>query len=62
MIKAKRKRRKTSKDNGKETMPRIKNERVLGGNTINNKLVKKSSSKSHAGKESIHTITHQPKH
>ena len=62
MIKEKRKRRKTSEDNGKEIMPRIKNERILGGNTINNELVKESSSKSHTGKESMHTTTHQPKH
>ena len=43
-------------------MPRIKNERVLGSNTIINKLVKESSSKSHAGKESMHTTTHQTQH
>ena len=49
MITTKEKRRKTSEDNGKETLPRIKNEQVLGDNTINKKLVKESSSKSHAG-------------
>ena len=43
-------------------MPRIKNERVLGSNTINNEIVKESSSKSHTGEESMHTATHQPKH
>ena len=50
-IKSKKDRRKTSKDNGKETIPRIKNERLVGGNTANNKLVKALSSKSHYGKE-----------
>merc|ERR1712238_381016 len=61
-IKAKKERRKTSEDKGKETISRIKNERVVGGNTANNALVKESSSKSHTGKEHIHTITHQLPH
>ena len=59
-IKSKKNRRKTSEDNGKETIPRIKNERLIGGTTANNELFKESSSKSHYGKENIHTITHQP--
>ena len=62
MIKAKEKRRKTSEDNGKETLPRIKNEQVLDGNNINNKLVKESLSKSHTGKDSMQTTTYQPQH
>ena len=53
MIKEKRKTRKTSEDNGKEIMTRIKNERVLGGNAINNELLKESSSKSHTD-QTIH--------
>ena len=62
MIKEKRKRRKASEDNGKEIMSSVKNERVLGGNTITNELVKESSSKSYNSKESMNTITHQTKH
>ena len=61
-IKTKKERRNTSKDDGKQTMSRIKNDRLVGGNTANNKLVKELSSKSHNGKENIHTITHQPQH
>ena len=61
-IKTNKERRKTSEDDGKQTIPRIKNERVVGGNTADNELVKKLSSKSHNGKENIHTITHQPQH
>ena len=62
IINEKRKSRKASEDNGKEIMSSIKNERVLGGNTITNELVKESSSKSYNGKESINTTTHQTKH
>ena len=62
MIKEKRKRIKASEDNGKEIMSSVKNERVLGGNTITNELVKESSSKSYNSKESMNTITHQTKH
>merc|ERR1712238_692 len=61
-IKAKKERRKTGEDNGKETISIIKNERVVGCNTANNALVKESSSKLHTGKENIHTITHQLPH
>ena len=42
IITAKEKRRQTSEDNGKENFPRIKNEQVIGVNTINNQLVKES--------------------
>ena len=56
MIKEKRKRRKASEDIGKEIMPRIKNERALGGNTITNKVVKETSSKSHTD-QTIHAPT-----
>ena len=62
MIKEKRKRRKASEDNGREILSSIKNERVLGGNTITNELVQESSSKSYNGKESMNTTTHQTKH
>ena len=53
MIKEKRTIKKVSEGNGIEIMLRIKNERVLGGNTITNKVVKETSSKSHTD-QTIH--------
>ena len=44
-IKSKKERRKTSEDDGKQIITRIRKERVVGGNTVNNELGKEISSK-----------------